>query len=170
MHPQGRELLKVSPARAGPETWDDPTVVAPEQSEDMQIKPRSLVKKRRSSSPLSKNRAEKYPCVYPGCARKFVKQAELRNHIWQYLLVQCLQSYPLPAHLFPEAPESARRRTRFCANILRTCKRINAYPRHQCRCELNSRVWDRSMELRKGSGVVVVTNRAELYEGETVTW
>lgn len=52
--------------------------------------------------------------------------AELRNHIWQYLLVQCLQSYPLPAHLFPEAPESARRRTRFCANILRTCKRINA--------------------------------------------
>lgn len=51
-----------------------------------------------------------------------------------------------------------------------TCKRINAYPRHQCRCELNSRVWDRSMELRKGSGVVVVTNRAELYEGETVTW
>lgn len=52
--------------------------------------------------------------------------AEIRNHIYQYLLVQCLESSPLPAHLFPGAPESARRRTRFCANILLTCRRINA--------------------------------------------
>lgn len=52
--------------------------------------------------------------------------AELRNHIYQYLLIQCLESSPLPAHLFPNAPEPARRRTRFCANILQTCKAINA--------------------------------------------
>lgn len=52
--------------------------------------------------------------------------AEIRNHIWQYLLIQCLESSPLPAHLFPGAPESARRRTRFCAQILQTCKQINA--------------------------------------------
>lgn len=51
--------------------------------------------------------------------------AELRTIIWQYLLVQCIESSPLPAHLFPGAPESARRRTRFCANVLRTCKHIH---------------------------------------------
>lgn len=53
--------------------------------------------------------------------------AELRNHLWQYLLVQTLSSSSaLPAHLFPGAPESARRRTRFCANILQSCKQIHA--------------------------------------------
>lgn len=61
----------------------------------------------------------------PQC-RLLTLPAELRNHIWQYLLVQCLQSSPLPAHLFPGAPEAARRRTRFCANVLQTCKAINA--------------------------------------------
>ena len=59
-------------------------------------------------------------------SRLLALPAELRNHIWQYLLIQCLQSSPLPAHLFPGAPEAARRRTRFCANILQCCKQINA--------------------------------------------
>ena len=53
--------------------------------------------------------------------------AELRNTIWELLLVQNTQSTPgtLPAHLSPDAPENARRKTRFCANVLRTCKQIN---------------------------------------------
>ena len=53
--------------------------------------------------------------------------AELRNHIWQFILVHNTKSAALlPAHLFPGAPASARKTSRFCANVLLTCKQINA--------------------------------------------
>lgn len=50
--------------------------------------------------------------------------AELRNQIWLYVLVQC-RTPALPAHHFPAASSSVKGQTRFCANVLRTCKRIN---------------------------------------------
>lgn len=54
--------------------------------------------------------------------------AELRNHIWEYLLVQHTRTtyiYAAPAR-FANVSETSRRNKRFCANILRTCKQINA--------------------------------------------
>ncbi|KAK3059049.1 hypothetical protein LTR09_000615 [Extremus antarcticus] len=63
----------------------------------------------------------------PDC-RLLALPAELRTHIWDLILIQ-------PTHkaiVFPAAellrymPESIKRRRRFCANILRTCKQIAA--------------------------------------------
>jgi hypothetical protein len=54
--------------------------------------------------------------------------AELRNHIWELLLIQnthTTRTFPA-SYLFTTLPEGAKRRRRFCANILRTCKQINA--------------------------------------------
>ena len=50
--------------------------------------------------------------------------AELRNQIWHYVLVQCVTPQ-LPAHHHPATTGSVGGRSRFCANVLRTCKRIN---------------------------------------------
>lgn len=56
---------------------------------------------------------------------------ELRNQIWQNLLVQRYDKKKLQNLLSPPSPTEDkacihRRNSRFCANILRTCKQINA--------------------------------------------
>ena len=51
--------------------------------------------------------------------------AELRTQIWQLILVQCTQK-TIHARLTNPAQEDSRTRARFCANILRTCKQVNA--------------------------------------------
>lgn len=81
MHPPAAANLVVSRAQAASAFWDEPTLVAPDPRR-MQLKNRSAVKKKRSSSPLSKakGKAERFHCVY-GCSKKFVNQAELRNHV-----------------------------------------------------------------------------------------
>lgn len=75
-----KEDEKTSPAQAGSAFWDEPTLVVPPKPK-MQLGPESSYTKSYSSSPLPKNRVEKYACVYPGCSRKFVNEAELRNHV-----------------------------------------------------------------------------------------
>lgn len=56
-------------------------------------------------------------------SRLFSLPAEIRIYIWQYILLQSLQSNPFLAYCFPSTPEANR--SRICANVLRTCKRIN---------------------------------------------
>jgi hypothetical protein len=54
--------------------------------------------------------------------------AELRLHIWELLLIQNTHAtcvFPA-SYLFSNMPESMKRRKEFCANVLRTCKQINA--------------------------------------------
>lgn len=49
---------------------------------------------------------------------------EIRNQIWDLLLVQNIHlKRGTPYHTIPD---ESKRRTRFCANVLRTCKQINA--------------------------------------------
>lgn len=51
--------------------------------------------------------------------------AEIRNQIWHYILVQC-RTPILPTHNFQAALANTKTlQSRFCANILKTCKRIN---------------------------------------------
>lgn len=54
--------------------------------------------------------------------------AELRIQIWELLLIQNTRSAShFPAsYLFNNTSESSKRKKRFCANVLRTCKQINA--------------------------------------------
>lgn len=50
--------------------------------------------------------------------------AEIRNQIYLYILVQC-RTQSLSAHQLLAASSSVRGSERFCANLLKTCKRIN---------------------------------------------
>lgn len=52
--------------------------------------------------------------------------AELRNHVWNYVLIHVTKNPSVPNRLQSGVSEDARERERFCANILRTCKQINA--------------------------------------------
>jgi hypothetical protein len=49
---------------------------------------------------------------------------ELRNQIWRLLLLQDI--HKRRGNLYHTIPEHTRRQLRFCANVLRTCKQINA--------------------------------------------
>ena len=49
---------------------------------------------------------------------------ELRNQIWRLLLLQDI--HKRRGHFYHAIPEDTRKKARFCANILRTCKQINA--------------------------------------------
>ena len=48
--------------------------------------------------------------------------AELRSQIWECLLVQDTHA---AAQMSSTAPDGVKRRAKFCANILRTCKQIH---------------------------------------------
>ncbi|KAK5167832.1 uncharacterized protein LTR77_007531 [Saxophila tyrrhenica] len=55
---------------------------------------------------------------------------ELRNQIWELLLIQnthATRTYPslCGSKALSDMPEHIRRRRRFCANILQTCKQVN---------------------------------------------
>lgn len=77
---QSQAASMLAPASA---FWDEPTVVAPGRPLNMnKYKGNDSPDKVPSTnSPQPKNRTEIYACGYPGCQRKFVNQAELRNHI-----------------------------------------------------------------------------------------
>lgn len=77
------EDLKTFSAQAGSTFWDEPTVVAREELHraKMQNEEELSMIKSHDTSPPAKNRIEKFTCLYPGCSRKFINQAELRNHV-----------------------------------------------------------------------------------------
>ena len=59
-------------------------------------------------------------------SRLLALPAELRNCIWQLLLVQSTQGAPaIRTYISTGASETVRRSNRFCANVLKTCKTIN---------------------------------------------
>lgn len=68
---------------SAPTFWDEPTVVVREGPQTMKkhdgtdLSPKSTT----GNSLPPKNRTEIYACTSPGCQRKFVNQAELRNHV-----------------------------------------------------------------------------------------
>ena len=51
--------------------------------------------------------------------------AELRNYIWRLILLHDLR-IPKANVMYINAAEPPRKKSRFCANVLRTCKQINS--------------------------------------------
>ena len=51
--------------------------------------------------------------------------AELRNHIWRLVLLHHMK-LPKPNVFYLNAVEAPSKKSRFCANVLQTCKQINS--------------------------------------------